>query len=193
MHARYPRPGNWPRGGASNNLGRGGSFAPQHNCWILPLHGFPPWLAIASIWMLIDVPMLQNLPFQNVKHETATIDPMPGFGDSGVLIQVTGFIVVRCPTTLPIPRLPGEKRQLQRRNTCVWLKERAGSCCLPWCPANLDRGASHAQDAPVMLTISPTHSRSMATRRTPSSSPKPSTWSRSPAPATSTFRTTSSS
>lgn len=38
---------------------------------------------------------VQSLPFQNVKHETSTIDPMPGFGDSGVLIQVTGFIVVR--------------------------------------------------------------------------------------------------
>ncbi|KAJ4414043.1 Nuclear transport factor 2 [Gnomoniopsis sp. IMI 355080] len=31
---------------------------------------------------------------KNVKHETNTIDPMPGFGDSGVLIQVTGFIIV---------------------------------------------------------------------------------------------------
>lgn len=37
----------------------------------------------------------QNLPFQNVKHETATIDPMPGLGEGGVLIQVTGFIIVR--------------------------------------------------------------------------------------------------
>ncbi|KAF3761465.1 hypothetical protein M406DRAFT_323872 [Cryphonectria parasitica EP155] len=40
------------------------------------------------------VEKLKNLPFQSVKHETHTIDPMPGLGDNGVLIQVTGAIVV---------------------------------------------------------------------------------------------------
>lgn len=48
-----------------------------------------------------DSETTQNLSFQNVKHETNTIDPMPGFGDSGVLIQVTGFIIVRLSRERP--------------------------------------------------------------------------------------------
>ncbi|PSR97401.1 nuclear transport factor 2 [Coniella lustricola] len=40
------------------------------------------------------VEKLNSLPFQSVKHETSTIDPMPGVDNSGVLIQVTGAIIV---------------------------------------------------------------------------------------------------
>ncbi|KAJ4393990.1 Nuclear transport factor 2 [Gnomoniopsis smithogilvyi] len=48
--------------------------------------------SVMGVAAIVD--KLTNLSFQNVKHETNTIDPMPGFGDSGVLIQVTGFIIV---------------------------------------------------------------------------------------------------
>jgi hypothetical protein len=41
------------------------------------------------------------MPFEKVKHQVSTLDAQPGMVDGGIVILVTGQLLVRRPTSLP--------------------------------------------------------------------------------------------
>lgn len=44
--------------------------------------------------LLLTSCFFQGLPFQKVQHKITTQDPMPGLSDGGVLILITGQLLV---------------------------------------------------------------------------------------------------
>ncbi|KAJ9133094.1 hypothetical protein NKR23_g10983 [Pleurostoma richardsiae] len=62
------------------------------------------------------VEKLSNLPFQKVKHVVSTKDPMPGIAEGGVLILVTGALMV-----------DDEERPMNFAQTFHLMKDPAGS------------------------------------------------------------------
>lgn len=46
---------------------------------------------------------IQDLPFQKVKHAVQTLDAQPSSGEGGIIVMVTGALIVRLPF---LPLLP---------------------------------------------------------------------------------------
>lgn len=47
-----------------------------------------------------EIPPWQDLPFRKVKHQVQTLDAQPSSGEGGIIVMVTGALVVRTPVLL---------------------------------------------------------------------------------------------
>lgn len=54
----------------------------------------PPWVGNAKC-IALTTRSVQDLPFEKVKHAVQTLDAQPSSGEGGIIVMVTGALMVR--------------------------------------------------------------------------------------------------
>ncbi|KAI4228789.1 MAG: hypothetical protein L6R36_001389 [Xanthoria steineri] len=76
-----------------------------------------------------EIPPWQDLPFRKVKHQVQTLDAQPSSGEGGIIVMVTGALVVRTPVLLSAYafRVDEEERPMNYTQVFQLLPDGAGS------------------------------------------------------------------